>query len=207
MRIYKKTNQLLVLMLTILLSPTLFAHPVTWGGGWVSTTQLTPSKKHIQVHHSLTHQWSMGMHAVQFTNQTYGMLQINRLINRCNGEGSQGNIYVLTGAGTSGQSDPIGHIGLQTDWETRRIYTYLRIDYFSKSNPFTQMNVRLGMAPYLANYTEINTWVILQATQESTPYASETYIIPMVRLFKQNVLLEIGSDFSDRYLFTAMIHF
>ena len=199
--------QLLTLILTILFSATPFAHPVTWGGGWVSNTQFTPSKKHIQIHHSLTHQWSMGIHGVQFTDQTYGMLQINRLVNRYNGEGSQGNIYLLTGAGTSGQADSIGHIGVQTDWETRRIYTYLRLDHFSKRTPFTLMNVRLGMAPYLANYTDINTWVILQATQERTPHASETYIIPMVRLFKQNVLLEIGSDFSDRYLFTAMVHF
>lgn len=138
------------------------------------------------------------------------MAQSNWLAKRWNKRGSQANIYLFSGFGASihqSKQENIGHIGFQADWETRNLYTQLSTQTFLKSQSFHFINARIGFAPYIANYNFLHTWLIFQVEDFIIANKHHLTAMPVIRFFKDTYLFEIGSNFSGRYLITAMIHF
>ncbi|WP_142696009.1 hypothetical protein [Bdellovibrio sp. NC01] len=140
--------------------------------------------------------------------------RVNYLAKRWNNEDSQGNIYLSGGYGyerSFNQTVGAGFGAIDVDWESRKYYTaasyerFLRQDQDDISRPdFEVMKVRAGVAPYLAEFNEINTWFILEAQKmNDTPVV----LTQFVRLFYKNVLVELGAGFDGGWAFNYMVHF
>ena len=73
-------------------------------------------------------------------------------------------------------------------------------------NTIKSAKIRIGFSPYKTSYDKLSTWFILEANMIEDGLKKESELLPMIRLFKDNVLLELGYNFNDNYLLTAMIH-
>ena len=199
---------LIVLFFFSVIYNPIFSHPVIWKDGIVIHSTLTESMKSIKTHYSITNKWSLGLHGIDLNNRSYGMAQSNFLLKRWNGEGSQGNLYLFSGMGNSltNQHLLITHLGFQADWETRTVYTHLSVDSYFKENPIHLLSTRLGFSPYLVSYDKLSTWFIIQLDDKLQGNEHEIGIMPVIRFFKHNILLELGSNLSNKYLMTVMIH-
>lgn len=126
----------------------------------------------------------------------------NRLLKRWNKPDSQANIFLLTGLGVAARADDqnaAGTIGIEADWENRRLYAAYENRFVHAGNiekSFSQF-ARAAFAPYKGDYNDLHTWVGLQIDHH--PGEKETVAVtPFVRLFTTDVLGEIGvSDKRD----------
>ena len=194
----------------MLLGFNLFAHPVIWKGGSVFTLRHLPRMKRVNLHHSLTHRWALGLHIVDIQDKKLLFFQNNFLLKRFNKPSSQANIYGFIGLGLAPGflKDENFHLGLQGDWESRRYYTQFNVNSFFYDKIFVSTTFRFGVAPYVEDYDGFHTWIIFQANQDiflddSTMSSS----MLVFRFFMQNYLIELGSDFKGLGLMTFMVHF
>ena len=185
-----------------------FTHPVIWKDGTVINSKFSTTINEMNIHYSFTNKLSLGFHGIKLDNTAYGMVQINTLFKRWNKKNSQGNLYTFSGIGKSlhTQNSLISHLGIQGDWETRRVYTFLSINSYFTNNPIHSITARFGLAPYLAKYNDISTWIILQGNQHIQNKKNQLTIMPLLRFFKNNILVELGSNFTDKYFITTMVH-
>ena len=149
------------------LAPMAEARPVSYPGGWT-------------------------VEDVQFTG-----LQYNRLLKRWNGPSSQANTYFKLGVG---QADPFGSespelsgfAAFAADWETRRWFTSYEAkatDY--AGNKSVRHSGRVGVAPYIGDYGDLHTWLMLQV--DNHPESNEPVTTtPLVRFFKGVQMVELG---------------
>jgi len=128
---------------------------------------------------------------------TFAGLQYNRLLKRFNGPSSQANIYAKFGVG---QADPFGGAGAElagftefaADWETRRWFTEYRVratDF--ADNKSVHHSARLGVAPYIGNYGDLHTWLMVDVQNHpdgDTPITTT----PLIRFFKGVQMVELG---------------
>ena len=194
----------------LVLSSCLVAHPVTWSGGRVMSLMSTDQMTDLKAHYSVSPRVSFGLHSVGFDSFNMVMAQANNLLARWNATGAQANVYVFSGIGVAQHGSKNGwggHFGLQADWETRRLYTFVSYDGFYHDDSIHLIRSRLGVAPYLGRYDDVHAWIMLQSTLSIQSDQSTWSVLPLLRLFKDNVLVELGANFSSRYLITAMIHF
>ena len=100
------------------------------------------------------------------------------------------------------------------DWESRKYYIDFDHLYISRSHnkniliPDQHYNftkVRAGLAPFLADYSDLNVWLILQAEKYS--YKSNIEMTQFLRFYIKNTLWEIGARFDGGGAFNYMIHF
>ena len=174
------------------------------------SSKISSSYNELKSHYSISNKWAVGIHGVQFEpGKNYLMIQNNNLLNRWNSRESQGNLYLFTGVGlkTSKTNGNLIHIGVQGDWETQNIYTQLNINGYLKETPLLFVSGRIGVAPYVGNYDDLHTWLILQIDQRSSRSHSVSTAMPVIRLFKDNYLFEFGGDLKENYLVTSMFHF
>ncbi|MDC0880778.1 hypothetical protein OAP69_05300 [Hellea sp.] len=189
----------LILVIIVSLSGTVHARPVSYPGGWTFMQKSNGSYSSIHAHYSPTASDSIGMYIERNWQEdiTFTGVQYNRLVKRWNGRKSQANFYVKAGVG---QAQPFGKNGdqiagfteLAMDWETRRWFTEYRIratDY--ADNQSIHHSGRLGIAPYIGNYGDLHTWLMVQV--ENHPESNKpTTTTPLVRLFKGVQMLELG---------------
>lgn len=136
--------------------------------------------------------------------------QVGLLLKRWNNEGSQANIYINAGYGIDrkdGKNSGALNTEVQVDWETRRYYLDVELQSVRlvKSNPYNFGRFRAGFAPYLAEFEQLHSWLIMQA-ERSDYFGSETSVTPLIRLFYQNVLIELGTSLKGEMNFNFMIH-
>ena len=143
-------------------------------------------------------------------NREFYFPQIGFLLKRWNNVESQANIYAATGYGVehrNGKASGALNTELQADWESRKYYldAELQAIRLVPKDPVNYMRLRAGFAPYLAEFDHIQSWFIMQV-ERNTSFGSETTITPLVRLFYQNVLIEVGSSIKGEFNFNFMIH-
>ena len=186
-----------------------FSHPVIWKNGSVISSSFKSTVKSIYAHHSLSHRFALGFHGIDIKGSKYAMLQSNVLVKRWNQHQSQANIYLFSGIGSgiNDSQNAVLHIGTQFDWETRKLYTQFSAHSYISKNRSDILSARVGFSPYLAEYDGIHTWVILQVDDLIQNHQHHMSIMPVLRIFKHNVLFELGYDFHSDYLLTAMFHF
>jgi hypothetical protein len=184
------------------------AHPVIWKGGMASMLKVNNNNWDIETHYSLTYKDSIGVRMIDNKNykKTIFMGKYNRLIKRWNMPTSQGNIYLSTGVGGGEKKEILPYAYMQADWETRRWYTFGMTEYLGGGTPYYHTAMRGGVAPYLAEFDSIHTWLILQLSRTQTEKKEEWSLIPVIRVFKDTILVEIGSNFKDKMFFAFMKH-
>ena len=193
-----------------------FANPVSFKDGWGIMPVYTPDWSDLEVNYSLTNRYAIGVSDMyrkgkdSTANFTFG--EFNYLVNRWNELESQANIYASIGAG--GRHDSIdneafaGYARLEGDYETRRIYTLLAGETLQSpgSVDFNRIRYRAGVAPYLASFTSLHTWIIAQVDY-MPEMKDEVTITPLLRFFYNNYALEVGVSLDGKPYLGAMAHF
>ena len=122
--------------------------------------------------------------------------QLNTLIKRWNLPDGQGNIFSMTGAGMARQgsnNQPAAWAGLLADYETRRwFFSYEpRLTYAGNIDKAFWQRAHAGFAPYLANYDELNTWLLIR--MDHHPAKNDHFVVtPVLRFFYKTMWLELG---------------
>lgn len=209
----KKLIEILVFIGLLLTSTSGSAHPVAFAGATSFMTNNMPGLSENTLIYSPTHRWGLGLkHVTQGEERSrWTNFHVGFLVKRWNELHSQGNFYLFGGPGVlekdNGKFDYFTRAGFQADWESRHIYTMLRYSTgMSKAGVLEQYNGRIGFAPFVAGYNELNIWGILQV-QHVPQREEETMITPLLRMFYKNVLWEAGSSFSGDWLLNFMIRY
>lgn len=140
-------------------------------------------------------------------------LHLGWLIKRWNQAASQGNLYLYGGPGivkTQNDSKYFTRLAVQADWETREVYTFFRYNTVRTNNDhYDDYQFRLGFAPYLADYNEINSWLFLQVDHrpQALMQEHEWSVTPVIRQFYKNVLWEFGSSLESNWMINLMVRY
>ena len=207
-----------------LLSPILFcafvifsfeaiARPVAYPGG-VSVMQHNDYiTNNIHLNYTLTGKDTIGVMSEYQRQEKFllNTVQYTRVLQRWNQDDSQGNLYFVGGLGGAeikNNFESGGLAGIEADWEDRRFYLFYRNSLMkveSQSTQFREM-ARVGVAPYIGGYNDLNTWFILQL--DHTPQADKNFVAtPVLRFFKGAYLVEFGVSTNKTVLFNFMTIF
>jgi len=196
-------------------APFSWSHPVAFKGSTGAMTSMAPESTEIQMNYSLSPRFALGGDYVRMMYREddvyFGIVRANALVYRANRPESQGNIYLYTGTGVreaSGDSDAAFFYGGEADWESRKHYVSFKGQSWRSPNRlnFDQFVARAGIAPYVAGFESLHTWLIAQGMYE--PWAKNQFTwAPMVRMFYRNVLWETGVSTRGEFLFNTIIHF
>jgi len=193
------------------------AHPVTFQDGSALFLKYQPKLSGTEFNYSYTPRSALGVTHVRFKRNAhetehYLIPKWNTLYQRWNKPSSQANIYLSAGMGAFHQED--GDSGgallgsLQADWESRRYYTQFNADLIQAEgdNDLHHFRARVGVAPSLAAFDEIQTFLIAQVSY--LPERAEAFQVgPVLRAFYGRYLFEIGMTQDGEFVGTAMIHF
>jgi len=137
--------------------------------------------------------------------------QLNTLIKRWNLPDGQGNIFNMTGAGMARQGsnhEPAAWTTLMADYETRRwFFSYeARFMYARDIESSVWQRAYLGVAPYLANYNQLNTWTLIR--MDHHPAKHDHFVVtPVVRFFYKTIWLEVGYSSTQHVMVNWTVQF
>ena len=186
-----------LLICICLVSSLILARPVSYPGAWTASLRLIPDHKQAIIHYSPSTKYSIGYHvhnAYESLNAHY--VQVNSLLKRWNNPSSQANLYLYSGAGIwsrgTDQNRSV-YLGSSADWETQRVFTSLSSSFISyhDHNSLSEHRARMGLAPYIGDYGDLHTWIMLEAYYHSID-TNSIQIHPVLRFFSGVHLLEIS---------------
>jgi hypothetical protein len=206
------------LFAAIFLSQMLYAHPVTFEDGVMLKSMAREDMSESSVTYTFSPRFAVGVEYDRLQmgtlDSSWGLLEFNSLLKRWNGEHSQGNVYLLSGAGTywdnqdstSWGSQWGAKWGLQADYETRQFYTLGSYTGWHTEDLETYYALfRFGYAPFLAGYNDLNIWVIAQFDY-NPDMRSEVQVTPFLRFFYKNILWEMGASLRGNVYWQFMVH-
>ena len=167
------------------------SRPISYSGGHTLMHFNDSMKESIYYHYSPIYKFSIGLESIQnkvfSTNETN--IRFTYLLNRKNKKLSQRNLYFQSAFSSKDNNYAYGMHG---DWETRRYF--IGFDYKEVKNiiDYTDKHIQLGVAPYLGEYGDLHTWLMVKTKKNSLNNKQITY--PVIKFFKGNVLLELGYD-------------
>ena len=148
-------------------------------------------KSSVYYHYSPTHHYSLGVEVLEdkYRNENYSYLRFTYLLNRKNTFKSQRNFYFQTGVSTQGIGNHF--YGVHGDWETRRWYSGFGVKrVISDTLSFTDQFFQAGFAPYLGEYGDLHTWLMLKTRKHFDE--GEWHSLPVIKFLKGNTMLEVG---------------
>ncbi|GAB4023185.1 MAG: hypothetical protein Fur0010_26420 [Bdellovibrio sp.] len=188
-----------------------WSHPVAYEDAFSFMSLNTEGKTDNTLVYSPKWWFGTGIQHVQTADDKHTNLHLGLLLKRWNNWESQGNFYLFGGPGIQQRNNEEKYFtryGAQVDWETRRIYTLMSYSA-AQSKDFgglENFEGRLGFAPFLAGFKDLNIWAILQV--DHSPQAkNETEVTPLVRMFYKNVLWEMGSSLRGSWLLNFMVRY
>lgn len=198
---------LMIAGLFLSLSSVCFARPVSYPDGWTLMVQNNDIRSSVHVHYTPTLQYSMGYRFENWKDKGFSshLVQRNHLLKRWNRSHSQANLYLKTGLGVSTLEDSgadsklSGVVSFAGDWETRRYFTSFASRYTEPSvlKGFFRQSARIGWAPYIGDYGDLHSWLMLQI--DYRPELDSTLRRTLLlRLFKGVQLLEIGINDAEQ---------
>jgi hypothetical protein len=197
----------LFLVLIVLFPAAALARPVSYPGGWMLMLMNDANSNAAQMNYTLAPQVALGYQHEYFRESETHMdaATLDILAKRWNFPGSQANLYLKSGAGVAygdGKTGPAAYTGFEADWEDRRFFTLYENRFFwtDDAEKFAAHKARVGVAPYIGDYGDLHTWLMLQADYNAGK-TDELSLTPMVRLFKGYSLLEAGYNLDGGALF------
>lgn len=189
-----------------------YANPVSFKGGYGIMPAYNKDWFDVQLNYSVTNRYAVGASSYyregKDSTAEFGIGQFNYLIKRWNELDSQANVNASLGFGgrhDSVKDDAVAVYGaLEADYETRRIYSQVSAETLQSGDnvQFSRYRGRLGVAPYKADFNALNTWLVMQV--DVMPEMDEgTRVTPMVRLFYNNFVLELGASLGEGTPFVA----
>ncbi len=192
----------------LLLAPaTAQARPVSWPGGWMLMLMNDLDSNAAQLNYTFTPRYAVGVQHEYFRDEKFNIdaMTFDALLKRWNMPDAQANLWLKSGAGIaygSGNADPAAYAGLEIDWENRHLFTLYenRIFWADDHEKFVKHKARVGIAPYIGDYGDLHTWLMLQVDYDAGKHDTFS-LTPMVRLFKGNTLVEAGYNLDGGILF------
>ncbi|MEN9847236.1 MAG: hypothetical protein RIS36_2383 [Pseudomonadota bacterium] len=201
-----------VLPLALGMIESAFANPVSFKGGYGVMPAYNKDWFDVQLNYSISNRYAVGVSSSyregKDSTAEFGIGQFNYLIKRWNELDSQANVNASVGVG--GRHDSIKdnavavYGALEADYETRRIYSQVSAETLQSDDnvQFSRYRGRLGVTPYKAAFDALNTWLVMQV--DVMPEMDEsTRVTPMVRLFYNNFVLEVGASVGEGTPFVA----
>lgn len=205
----------LILTILLLFHTNAIGRPISYSGGTTVMQNNGPVKHSLLIHYTPHYTYSIGYIAEYFRNEDIALngIQINQLLNRWHYPNAQGNLYFKTAVGQaekSSQHDVYGMINLVGDYETEYFFSSYDARFYQSNDKiikqFQQIG-RLGITPYIGDYGDLHTWLMLELSHQPT-YSGDTLILtPLVRLFKGTKLIEIGYSSDKRLLLNWILRF
>lgn len=185
------------------------ARPVSYPGGITLMQTNNGDSNSLHLHYSPTANYSLGYKFENWRDEdfTLNALQLNNLVKRWNKKDSQANFYLKSGAGIA-EGNAAGFSGIALDWEDRRYFTSYENRYTEGADidGFFQQSARVGIAPYVGDYGDLHTWLMLQV--DHMPEADKNVTLtPLVRLFKDVHLVEAGMNTKGEILFNYVLRY
>lgn len=200
----------------LVFSGTAYAHPVSYQDGVGIMSYNTSNTTEILLTYSLSPKFAVAHTYLRDSKSEFFIPRFNSLAKRWNNSESQANIYMSLGSGIEkfGTESAPAHLGeLVIDWESRKYYTYLEHLYINRSSSmnsqalspnYNHTKLRLGFAPFLADYEDLNIWFVTQFDRHGD--AKQIDATQFLRFYRKNVLWEIGAGFDGSLAFNFMIH-
>jgi len=198
--------------LFLLLPCVVMARPVSYPGG-VTIMQMNDSDANtLHVHYSPSVKYSIGYKGEYWRDSGWKFhgVQLNNLLKRWNAPASQANFYLKSGLGVirSDKDEFAAFSGIAFDWEDRqKFFMYEnRVYRAGDLDQFFSQKIRLGITPYIGDYGDLHTWLMLQV--DHRPEANDNITItPIIRFFKSDYLTEIGISEDGDALLNFIIRF
>jgi len=190
-----------------------FSKPISYSGGLSTMTMNDGDSNSFNIQYSPKFSYSIGYTGEYWRENKYKLhvVQVNYLLKRWNNPSSQGNLYLESGIGVTDKSNeinPAAFTGITSDWEDRRFLVSYK-NRLSTGNDIDEefmQQARVGITPYIGKYGDLHTWIMIEA--KHTPRAKEPVTItPIIRLFKDTNMLEIGFSNQNKILFNFMKQF
>ena len=180
-----------IIYLLSVMSFVLDARPISYTGGSTIMAFSDNIKNSIYYHYSPSYKYSIGIEVIRdkYFNDNYSYLRYTYLLNRKNTENSQRNLYFQSGISSKGFDEFF--YGLHGDWETRRLFVGFGLkETKRKIQDYLERYYQIGVAPYLGDYGDLHTWIMIKAKENSLENKWSTY--PVLKFFKGNILTEFG---------------
>lgn len=190
-----------------LASPQAQARPVSYEGGRTLIAEHDRAMSTVWAHYTPHHRYSIGYRGEWHRDEDHVFhgAQATWLAKRWFGEDYQANLYLSGAAGLAygvgsnpAGTGPAGSLGVMADWETRRWFvSYMARGFAGDTTGASAMQAaRVGVAPYVANYGALHTWLMVQV--EHNPQAENPVgVTPLVRFFQGPIMAEAGWSVTD----------
>lgn len=143
--------------------------------------------------------------------QQFVLPHLTLLLQRWNDDDFQANLYLTGGLGLVNNFNTTKYayvLSADADIESRRLYFSVlgRTIRSPDVVDFDLLQGRIGIAPYLANFAELNTWLVLQ-TDYTPNRNNELTLTPLLRFFYHSVLWEMGMSLRGSPVFNFIVEF
>ena len=185
-------NKTIIILLLVVTTDTAFSRPISWSGGSTIMYKTNSMYSSYYYHYSPLYKYSLGLEYIndRHFNDQYINLKTTYLLGRKNTKSSQANLYLTGGVSTKSKNNHF--YGVHGDWETRRLFSsFSVINKDTDVKDYTENELTLGVAPYLGEYNDLHTWVMVKAKKDTIKNNWETY--PFMKFFKGDSLVEIGA--------------
>lgn len=191
------------------------AKPLSYVGGTMVMQENDETGHTLSVDYTFDPKYAVALYAKKEGNQDKEFLtvgpQLNTLIKRWNFPDGQANIFNMSGAGVSrrhGDDEFSAWTGFLADYETRRIFTSYEVRgmYAGDLEKSVWQRARVGVAPYVAGYDDLNTWFMVQVDHH--PAKDDTMVVtPLVRFFYKTTLVEAGYSSNNHVMVNWQLQF
>ena len=185
-------NKTIIILLLVVTTDAAFSRPISWSGGSTIMYKTNSMYSSYYYHYSPIYKYSLGLEYIndRHFNDQYINLKTTYLLGRKNTKSSQANLYLTGGISTKSKNNRF--YGVHGDWETRRLFTsFSVINKDTDLKDYTENELTFGVAPYLGEYNDLHTWVMVKVKKDTIKNNWETY--PFMKFFKGDSLLEIGA--------------
>lgn len=209
----------IICLALMIIAKNAYARPVSYPGGWTLMQMNDGDRNSLHFHYSPSAKYSVGYKGEYWRKEKWQLhtIQTNYLLKRWNQPAAQANLYLKSGLGFAysdfesfnSKTEPAGFIGIATDWENRRFFTSYenRAYHAGDIDKFFIQTARIGVAPYIGDYGDVHTWLMLQVDHNAKKEGEEFTITPLIRVFYDVYLFEAGVSNEGDGLFNAIIRF
>ena len=200
--------------LVFLFSLETHSRAISYPGGYTIMERTDNKMSRIHIHYTSAVDTSLGITTEHFWEEKIQNIyfQANHLLKRINTRTTQFNCYLKNLIGIQINENahyPKAAFRIAADWESRRLFSAYFVEADQKvreTNFHINHFVKLGIAPYLAEYGALHTWIMVETTfPEHENYKPR--VTPLLRIFKGDYLTEIGYASNKTLLVNFMIRF
>ena len=198
------------------------ARPISYPEAWTVMTMNEADANWLHIHYTTDPRSSIGLKIENngYADHVFVGGQYNRLLKRWNAPASQANTYLKLGLGVADgdfnqsldTTKAAGFVRFSADWETRRWFTSAEANVYAREGKtMTSQKARLGVAPYVADFGALHTWLMVETSWKQNRDADQGEdaftVTPLVRFFKGPGLLELGYSSNDEPLVNFIYRF